>query len=41
MVAAEVGVEDLVAVVVVVVVVVVVAVVISILSPLVLHEYPR
>ena len=36
-VAAEVGVEDFVA----VVVVVVVAVVISILSPLVLHEYPR
>jgi hypothetical protein len=35
MVAAEVGVEDL------VVVVVVVAVVISILSPLVLNEYPR
>jgi hypothetical protein len=37
MVAAEVGVEDLVD----VVVVVVVAVLISILSPLVLHEYPR
>jgi hypothetical protein len=38
MVAAEFGVEDLVA---VVVVVLVVPVVISILSPLVLHEYPR